>query len=68
MTECLNVLAVGSLPLTSTSYPPDVIHVKNAPRPSPFFFFFCWSSALVYYCERKWKVKTGEAWFTGHVW
>ena len=33
------VLAVGPLPpLTSTSRPPDVIHMMNAPRPSPFKF------------------------------
>ena len=36
----------------STSHPPDIIHVMNAPRPSQ-------SSALVYYCERKQKVKGG---------
>ena len=32
------VLAVGPLLLTSTSRPTDVIHVMNAPRPSPFNF------------------------------
>ena len=31
------VLAVGPLPPTSTSCPPDVIHVINAPRLSLFF-------------------------------
>ena len=25
-----------------------------------------WSSALVYFCERKQKVKTGEAWERGY--
>ena len=27
----------GPLPPTSTSRPPDVIHVVSVPRPSPFF-------------------------------
>ena len=47
MIQCV-VLAVGPLPpyvhLAST----DVVHVMNAPRPSPFF-----TGAPVYYCERK---------------
>ena len=34
--ECFGSWA---LPLTSTLYPPDVIHVKNETRPSSFFFF-----------------------------
>ena len=25
-------------PPTSTSHPPDIVHVMNAPRPTPFFF------------------------------
>ena len=33
------VLTVGPLPPMSTSRPPDVIHVMNAPRPSPFLIF-----------------------------
>ena len=33
------VLAVGLPPPTSTSRPPDVIHMMNAPRPSPFLNF-----------------------------
>ena len=49
------VLAVGPLPPTSTSRPPD-IHVMNAPRPFPFFF--AGSSAPVYYCEAN-EGKTG---------
>ena len=36
MIQCV-VLAVGSLPPTSTSHPPDVVQVMNVPRPSPFF-------------------------------
>ena len=32
-------------------------HVMNAPRPSPCF---CRPSALMYYCERKRKVKRGR--------
>ena len=44
----------------STSHPPDVIHVMNAPRPSR-------SSTPMYYCERKRKVKTGEAWEHGYT-
>ena len=36
-------------PPTSTSRPPDVIHVTSVPRPSLFFA----SSASVYYIERK---------------
>ena len=31
------VLAVGPLPPTSTLGPHDIIHVMDAPRPSPFF-------------------------------
>ena len=31
----------GPLPPTSTSCPPDVIHVIGVPRPSPFFTLFC---------------------------
>ena len=30
----------GPLPPTFTSHPPDVIHVKGVPRPSPFFALF----------------------------
>ena len=43
MIQCI-VLAVW-LPPTSTSCPPDVIHVTNAHRPPSFF--------AMYYCERK---------------
>ena len=48
---------------TSTSCPPDVIHMMNVPRPS----LFSRSSAPMYYCEHKWKVKTGEAWERGYL-
>ena len=30
----------GQCPSTSTSRPPDVIHVIGVPRPSPFFALF----------------------------
>ena len=50
--QCV-VLAAELLPPTSTS---RHIHVMNAPRPSSLFFF-CRSSAPVYYCEHKQKVK-----------
>ena len=43
---------MGNAPHTSTSSPPDVIHVIGVPRPSPFF---CATS--VYYTERKPKNK-----------
>ena len=33
----LHIFAVGSFPLTSTSRPPDVSHVMNETKPSPFF-------------------------------
>ena len=32
---------MGYTPPTSTSRPPDVIHVIGVPRPSPFFALFC---------------------------
>ena len=38
MSACMGAIQVGPLPLTSLSRPPDVTHVMNAPRPSPFFF------------------------------
>ena len=48
------------------------------PRPSPFLPFvcvhnntrernFCRSSDSVYYCERKWEIKTGEGWDRGYL-
>jgi len=42
----------GPSPHTSTSRPPDVIHVIGVPRPSPLF-----CAASVYYTERKPKNK-----------
>ena len=52
MVLCI-VLAVGSLPpyvhLVSTTRPPEVIHVMNAPN-------------LPCNCECKGKIKTGEDW------
>ena len=39
------------------SHPPDIIHVMNAPRPSPFLI--AWSSAPAYYCVHKPKIKMG---------
>ena len=62
MVLCI-VLAVGPPPM-STSCPPDVIHVMNVPRPSPFNFHQ--SSNFVYYCERKVKIKMGKAWNQGY--
>ena len=34
-------LSADPSPPTSTSCPPDVIHVIGVPRPSPFFMLFC---------------------------
>ena len=50
---------------TSTSHPPDIIHVIGVPRPS--LFFRC-SSASVYYteCNRR-KNKVEEAWERGQI-
>ena len=42
-------LVDGQRPPTSTSRPPDVIHLIGVPRPSPFFALF----RSVYYTERK---------------
>ena len=36
----LHLFAVGPLPLTSTSRPPDITHVMNETRPSLFFCAF----------------------------
>ena len=36
-TSSFNHAQLGPSPPTSTSRPPDIIHVMNAPRPSPFF-------------------------------
>ena len=49
---------------TSTSHPPDdIIHVMNAPRPSPFFA----ALSLPYIkCKQKSKKKMGEAWKGGY--
>ena len=53
----------GQCPPTSTSRPPDVIHVIGVPRPSPFS---C-SSASMYYTEQKLKNKKwGRAWERGY--
>ena len=38
-------------------------HVMNAPQAFPVFRL---SSALVYYSEREWNIKTGEAWEQDH--
>ena len=43
------------------------------PRPPPFVFtrIHSWqrtgSSVFMYYCERKWKLKTGEAWEQSYI-
>ena len=47
------VLLIGYRPPTSTSRPPDVIHMIGVPRPSPFFALF----SFMYYTERKPKNK-----------
>ena len=47
----------GPLPPTSTSRPPDIIHVIGVPRPSPGFFLR--SSVAVHYTERKPKNENG---------
>jgi len=58
-------LNVDPSPPTSTSRPPDVIHVIGVPRPSLFFALFRFRT--VYYTERKPKnKKTGEAWERGY--
>ena len=53
MMKSSTLFVVGHRPPTSTSHPPDVIHVTSVPRPSPFSR----SSASVYYIERKPKNK-----------
>jgi len=54
-------LSVDPSPLTSTSCPPDIIHVICVPRPSPFSR----SSSSVYYLQI--EQKTGEAWERGYA-
>ena len=53
---------MGNAPPTSTSRPPNIIHVIGVPRPSPFFtlFRFC----VLYWTKTK-EQKTGEAWERG---
>ena len=48
---------MGNAPLTSTLRPPDVIHVIDVPRPSPFFtlFRFC----VLYWTKPKNKKRGG---------
>ena len=52
----------GPLPHTSTSCPPDVIHIIGVPRPSPFFALFRFHVLR----KLKNKKKTGEAWEQGY--
>ena len=46
--EIESVIECGPLPPTSTSHPPDIIHVICVPRPSLFFVLFQTE-------ERKWE-------------
>ena len=50
-------------PYITEKRPPDVIHVMNAPRPSPFLIFHRSSDSV--YCA-KGRSKTGEAWDRGY--
>ena len=49
----------------SSSPPPHPPGIHSCGECSQAFPVFHWSSALVYYCEYKRKVKTGEAWEQG---
>jgi len=40
MMQSSTLFECGPLPPTSTSHPPDIIHVISVPRPSPFFTLF----------------------------
>ena len=51
-------MKLGPSPPTSTSRPPDIIHVIGVSRPSPFMF--CHSSTSMCYTEHKAKNKNGE--------
>ena len=51
-------LSADPSPPTSTSCPPDVIHVIGVPRPSPFFVLFRFH--VLYWTQTK-EQKTGEA-------
>ena len=53
---------MGNAPPTSTSRPPDVIHVIGVPRPSPFFVLFPFR---VLYWTKSEEQKKGEAWERG---
>ena len=53
---------MGNAPHTSTSRPPDVIHVIGVPGPSPCFALFRFR---VLYWTKTEKQKTGEAWERG---
>ena len=52
--EIESVIECGPLPPTSTSHPPDIIHVICVPRPSLFFVLFQIK-------ERKWGRPGNEA-------
>ena len=56
MSACMGAIQVGPLPLASLSCPPDVTHVMDETRFSPFFSR---SSTSVYYTERKPKNENG---------
>ena len=66
--ECLHGRYTGwSPPPTSlrvTSCPPDVTHVMNETRPSPFFALFRFR---VLYVNANRRAKTGEAWERGYL-
>ena len=61
--ECLKgwSFAVGSLPPTSSSCPPDDIHVMNETRPSPFF-------TLLLSCNMETEEQKLKAWEWGYTW
>ena len=54
------VLAVGPLPPMSTSRPPDVIHVMNAPTPSPFYFLSIFRFRVLLIVNANGRSKRGE--------
>ena len=53
---------MGNAPHTSTSLPPDVIHMIGVPRPSPFFVLFRFR---VWYWMKTEEQKMGEVWEQG---
>ena len=62
MIQCV-VFAVGPLPFTSFTRPPDVTHVMDETRPSPFFALFRFR--VLYWTQTE-EQKTGEAWEWGY--